>query len=108
MKGSGVLVNLASRQLGAGVLAASDEFFGEKESLLRPERPVAHPHTFGHKGQIVDGWETRRRRGPGHDFALVRLGAAGVIHGVVADTAHFTGNFPAELSVEACAADGYP
>jgi len=60
-------VNLAARRLGAGVIAASDEFFGEKENLLRAERPAFRPHTFGHKGQIVDGWESRRRRVPGHD-----------------------------------------
>jgi len=48
-------VNLAARRLGAGVIAASDEFFGEKENLLRAERPTFRPHTFGHKGQIVDG-----------------------------------------------------
>ena len=101
-------VNLAARRLGAGVLAASDEFFGEKENLLRPEPPAFRPHTFGHKGQIVDGWESRRRRDPGHDWALIRLGAPGVVHAVVVDTAHFTGNFPAECSVDACAAEGYP
>jgi allantoicase len=100
--------NLASRRLGASVIAASDEFFGEKENLLRGEPPGHRPRTFGHKGQLVDGWETRRRRGPGHDYALIRLGAPGVISGVVVDTAHFTGNFPAECSVEACAAEGYP
>jgi allantoicase len=102
------LVNLASRQLGAGVVAASDEFFGEKENLLRAGPPGHSPRTFGHKGQVVDGWETRRRRDPGHDWALVRLGAPGVIRAVVVDTAYFTGNFPAECSVEACAAEGYP
>jgi allantoicase len=101
-------VNLASRRLGASVAAASDEFFGEKENLLRPEPPGHSPRTFGHKGQLVDGWETRRRRGPGHDYALVRLGAPGVISQVVVDTAHFTGNFPAACSVEACSAEGYP
>ncbi len=101
-------VNLAARRLGAGVIAASDEFFGEKENLLRAERPAFRPRTFGHKGQIVDGWESRRRRVPGRDWALIRLGAPGVIHAVVVDTAHFTGNFPAECSVEACAAEGYP
>jgi allantoicase len=101
-------VNLAARRLGAGVIGASDEFFGEKENLLRAERPAFRPHTFGHKGQVVDGWETRRRRVPGHDWALIRLGAPGVLHAVVVDTAHFTGNFPAECSVEACAAEGYP
>ena len=101
-------VNLASRRLGAGVIAASDEFFGEKENLLRAEPPGFQPRTFGHKGQVVDGWETRRRRQPGHDWALIRLGSPGVIHAVVVDTAHFTGNFPAECSVAACAAEGYP
>jgi len=101
-------VNLASRRLGASVAAASDEFFGEKENLLRPEPPGHSPRTFGHKGQLVDGWETRRRRGPGHDYALVRLGAPGVISQVVVDTAHFTGNVPAACWVEACAAEGYP
>jgi allantoicase len=101
-------VNLAARRLGASVVAASDEFFGEKENLLRAEPPGHQPHTFGHKGQVVDGWETRRRREPGHDWALIRLGAPGVIHAVVVDTAHFTGNFPAQCSVEACATEGYP
>jgi allantoicase len=101
-------VNLAARRLGAGVIAASDEFFGEKENLLRAERPTCRPHTFGHKGQVVDGWETRRHRVPGHDWALIRLGAPGVIHAVVVDTSHFTGNYPAQCSVEACAAEGYP
>jgi allantoicase len=100
-------VNLAARRLGAGVIAASDEFFGEKENLLRAEPPGHQPRTFGHKGQVVDGWETRRHS-PGHDWALIRLGAPGVIHAVVVDTAHFTGNFPAECSVEACAVEGYP
>jgi len=101
-------VNLASRRLGAGVIATSDEFFGEKENLLRAEPPGFTARTFGHKGQVVDGWETRRRRQPGHDWALIRLGSPGVIRAVVVDTAHFTGNFPAQCSVEACAAEGYP
>jgi allantoicase len=106
--GTSPLVNLAARRLGASVLAASDEFFGEKENLLRPEPPSHRPGTFGLKGQLVDGWESRRRRGPGEDHALIRLGAAGVIGRVVVDTTHFTGNFPAACSVEACAAEGYP
>lgn len=105
MTGFTTQVNLAARRLGAGVIAASDEFFGEKENLLRPARPVFEPRTFGHKGQVVDGWETRRR-GPGEEFALVRLGAAGVVRGVVVDTTHFTGNFPAACSVQACAVEG--
>ena len=105
---TGAHVNLAARRLGAGVIAASDEFFGDKENLLRAEPPGHQPRTFGHKGQVVDGWETRRRRSPGHDWALIRLGAPGTVHAVVVDTAHFTGNYPAECSVDGCAAEGYP
>jgi allantoicase len=113
------LPDLASRALRGSVIAASDEFFAEKENLINPGAPVFTPHTFGHKGQLYDGWETRRRRGrsadsgllPGveeHDWVIVRLGAPGLVHAVVVDTAHFTGNFPSACSVEACWADGYP
>jgi allantoicase len=63
---------------------------------------------FGHKGKVYDGWETRRRREPGHDHAIVRLGASGIVHGVVIDTAHFRGNYPPHVSVEATTAEGYP
>src|SRR5262249_36739042 len=94
--------------LGAGVIAASDEFFGEKENLLRPGPPSFRPHTFGHKGQIVDGWESRRRRGPGHDWALILLADPGRIRASLAATAHFTGQRPADGSVEVGAAEGYP
>ncbi|PWI41443.1 allantoicase [Streptomyces sp. ICBB 8177] len=108
------LVDLADRRLGAGVIAANDEFFAERENLLIPEPAVFDPERFGHKGKIMDGWETRRRRGTGagtphptagdHDWALVRLGAPGVIRGLVVDTAHFRGNYPRAVSVEATTA----
>lgn len=102
------LVDLASRELGGSVVAATDELFAGRENLIRPDPPVFRPHTFGPKGQLMDGWETRRRRGPGLDQAIVRLGCPGVVRRIVVDTAHFTGNFPAEASVEACGVDGYP
>jgi len=102
------LPDLAGRQLGGAVVAANDEFFAEKENLINPERPEYRPHTFGHKGQVYDGWETRRRREPGHDWAIVRLGAPGVIRGVVVDTAFFKGNYPEQISVEAASLTGYP
>lgn len=57
------LVDLADRRLGAGVVAANDEFFAERENLLVPGPAVFDPERFGHKGKIMDGWETRRRRG---------------------------------------------
>jgi allantoicase len=111
------LPDLASRALRGSVIAASDEFFAEKENLIKPGVATYSPHTFGHKGQVYDGWETRRRRGslPGggpvgdeHDWVIVRLGAPGVVHAVVVDTAYFTGNFPQACSVEACFVAGYP
>ncbi len=102
------LPDLAQRALGGVVMAASDEAFAAKENLINAGAPDFRPRTFGAKGQEYDGWETRRRRTPGHDWAVVRLGAPGVIRGLVVDTAWFKGNYPAYASVEACAADGYP
>ncbi|WP_433255397.1 allantoicase [Streptosporangium sp. CA-135522] len=102
------LPDLALRTLGGSVVAASDESFAERENLISPGRPAFQPHTFGPKGQRYDGWETRRRREPGHDWALVRLGLPGLIRGLVIDTAWFTGNYPPQASVEAAALDGHP
>ncbi|MGW1889147.1 allantoicase [Streptomyces sp. NPDC002004] len=112
------LVDLADRRLGAGVMAANDEFFAERENLLVRERAVFDPERFGHKGKVMDGWETRRRRGAdgdrpfpaedAYDWALVRLGAPGVIRGIVVDTAHFRGNYPQRVSVQATAVEGAP
>ena len=109
------LPDLASRALRGSVVAASDEFFAEKENLILPGAPSFTAQTFGHKGQVYDGWETRRRRGPSgalpgadeHDWVIVRLGAAGVVYAVVVDTAYFTGNYPQSCSVEGARVDGY-
>jgi len=92
--------DLASRALGGSVCSANDELFAQRENLIRSEEPFFDPHEFGHKGKVYDGWETRRRRDAGHDYAIVRLGAAGVVHGVVVDTAYFKGNYPPYVSVE--------
>ncbi|MFD7864976.1 allantoicase [Streptomyces sp. NPDC059783] len=112
------LVDLADRRLGAGVIAANDEFFAERENLLVRERAVFDPERFGHKGKIMDGWETRRRRGADaahpfpapdeHDWALIRLGAPGIVRGLVVDTAHFRGNYPQRVSVQATSVPGTP
>ncbi len=102
------LPDLASRDLGGSVVAANDELFAARENLIRTEAPVFTPHTFGPKGQVMDGWETRRRREPGEDHAVVRLGCPGVVRTVVVDTAFFTGNYPPEASVSGCGLDGHP
>ncbi len=107
------LPDLASRHLGGGVVATNDEFFAAADNLVEAAPPVFQPKTFGSKGQVYDGWETRRRRDragaePGHDWAIIRLGAPGVVRGVVVDTAFFTGNYPPFASVEGCGVEGYP
>lgn len=104
------LPDLAGRRLGGCVIEANDEFFAERENLIKPADPVYRPHTFTNKGQEYDGWETRRRRGePGdHDWALIRLGIPGIPRTIVVDTAYFKGNYPPYISVEGCGWDGYP
>src|SRR6266540_2030703 len=109
-RGSGVsdwseLTDLAARRLGGMVLAANDEFFAPKERLLEPAAPVFVPGRYTDRGKWMDGWETRRRRGPGHDWCVVRLGVPGVLRGVVVDTTHFRGNQPEAFSLDGLAAD---
>src|SRR6185295_10647790 len=107
------LPNLASRQLGAGVAWANDELFAAADNLVTDAAPSFEARTFGPKGQVYDGWETRRRRdrhasADPYDEAVVRLGAAGVVRAVVVDTAFFTGNYPPHASVEGCGMEGHP
>jgi len=90
-RSKGVL-DLASIVNGGLVLGASDMHFGAKDNMIMP----------GRAKDMGDGWETRRRRGPGHDWAIVRLGAPGAIGRVEIDTNHFKGNFPDSASIEAC------
>ncbi|MCW2698533.1 MAG: allantoicase [Blastococcus sp.] len=101
------LPDLAARALGGAVVAANDEFFAAKENLVLPEPPAVRSE-FGHKGKEYDGWETRRRRSPGHDWAIVRLGAPGIVAGALIDTAHFSGNYPPRASLEGAAVEGHP
>jgi allantoicase len=100
------LPDLASRASGGAVVAANDEFFAAKENLVLPE-PAAARTEFGHKGKEYDGWESRRRRSPGHDWAVVRLGAPGIVAGVVIDTTHFIGNYPPRASLDGAAVEGH-
>ena len=97
------LVDLASERLGGVVLWATDDFFAPKENLLKPEPAVFIEGKYTDAGKWMDGWETRRHRAPDHDWCLIRLGAPGIVRGVVVDTAHFKGNFPEKCSIEASA-----
>jgi len=94
-------LDLASERLGGSVLYATDDYFAEKENLLKPHAPVWKEHEYTDRGKWMDGWESRRKRTPGHDFAIVRLGARGVVRGVVVDTSFFRGNYPSHCSIEA-------
>jgi allantoicase len=98
------LIDLASERVGGCALLANDEFFAEKENMLRPGRGVFIEGKYTDRGKWMDGWESRRRRTPGHDWCIVRLGMPGVVRGVTVDTNHFKGNAPESVSIDACAA----
>ncbi|MGB7848035.1 MAG: allantoicase, partial [Candidatus Acidiferrum sp.] len=85
-------VNLAGVENGGSVVVSSDQFFGAPRNLLMP----------GAAKNMGDGWETKRRRGPGNDWAILKLGVPGAIQRIEVDTAHFKGNFPDSCSLEAC------
>ena len=102
------LVDLASQKFGATVLYANDDFFASKDNLLKPEKAIFLDGKYTDRGKWMDGWESRRRRTPGHDFCLIRLGAPGVLSGVVVDTAFFKGNYPQACSIDACTVEGQP
>ena len=99
-------IDLAAEELGGAVLLANDEFFAAKENLIKPHDAEWREHDYTDRGKWMDGWETRRRREPGYDWAIVRLGLPGVVRSVVVDTAFFRGNFPSECSLEGCSVDG--
>ncbi len=104
----GGLPDVASRVLGGSVQFASDEFFADANHLIEPG-PAGHdPAAFGIRGKLYDGWETRRRREPGEDFAIVRLAAPAVLRGVNIDTTHFRGNYPPGAVLDGGTLLGYP
>ncbi len=100
--------NLASARLGAVVTAVTDDFFADKSRMLQDAPAVFVPDKYDDNGKWMDGWETRRRRHGGHDWAIVKLAVPGVIKGLDIDTSHFTGNFPPAASVEVCRSDAEP
>jgi allantoicase len=100
------LADLASERLGGAAIAANDEFFAPCENLVKPGRPVFREGEYTGRGKWMDGWETRRRREPGHDWCVVRLGLPGLVRGFLVDTTHFVGNFPEACSIDGCAVEG--
>ena len=95
------LADLASARVGGRAILSSDDFFAAKSNLVKPEPPIFIPGKFTSRGKWMDGWESRRRRTPGHDWCIVALGMRGVVHGVNVDTRFFTGNYPSHCSIDA-------
>lgn len=98
-------VRLEQPRLGTRVVFANDEFFGAKERLIDDRDPVFIDDKYDDNGKWMDGWESRRKRGPGHDYCIIKLGIPGIIRGFDIDTRHFTGNYPPEASIDACISD---
>jgi allantoicase len=97
------LLDLASERVGGQVIAANDDFFAPKENLNKAAQPVWIKDKYTDRGKWMDGWETRRRRTPGHDWCILKLGLAGSISKVMVDTSYFTGNYPESCSIDGCA-----
>lgn len=95
------LTDLAAERLGGKTLLCSDDFFAEMENLLKPGRGVFIADKYTDRGKWMDGWESRRKRGPGYDWCVIKLATTGIIHGVDIDTNHFLGNHPPFASIEA-------
>src|SRR3954463_2552507 len=95
------LTDLAAEKLGGKVLYATDDFFAEKENLIKPGRGIFITDKYTDRGKWMDGWESRRKRTPGHDWCIVQLAAPGIIEGFDIDTHFFLGNHPPFASIEA-------
>jgi allantoicase len=94
------MIDLISERVGGSIVDCNDEFFAPATNLLSAHEPVANDE-YTDRGKWMDGWETRRRREPGHDWVVVRLGIPGRVRRVTVDTSHFTGNYPEQFSLEA-------
>ena len=91
LKDSDQILDLLALENGGRVIAYSDAHYGHPRNLINPGRGV----------NMGDGWETKRRRTPGFDWCVLALGQAGLIEKIEIDTAHFKGNFPAQVSIQA-------
>ena len=95
------LTDLAAERLGGKVLYATDDFFAEKENLLKKGRSIFITDKYTDRGKWMDGWESCRKRTPGHDWAVIQLATTCSITGFDIDTNFFLGNHPPHASVEA-------
>jgi len=96
------LIDLAQPRLGSKVIFRTDDFFASADRIIDPSAPVFKEGLFDKNGKWMDGWESRRKRTPGHDYLIIKLGKPGSISKVNVDTSHFNGNQPSMISIEAC------
>ena len=94
------LTNLASPKIGTKIIEVSDDFFGEASRMLDDKEPVFIEDKYDEHGKWMDGWESKRRRDGGNDWAIIELGSPGIITKIDIDTSFFTGNFPPFASIE--------
>ena len=95
------LIDLAQPRLGSKVIFKTDDFFASAKRIIEPTAPVFKEGLFDKNGKWMDGWESRRKRTPGHDYLIIKLGKPGSISKVDVDTSHFNGNQPSMISIEA-------
>ncbi|HLF59676.1 MAG TPA: allantoicase [Acidimicrobiia bacterium] len=98
------MVDLISSPVGGRIVDYNDEFFAPASNLISPGDPISNSK-YTDRGKWMDGWETRRRREPGHDWCVIALGVPGRIERVTVDTSFFTGNYPESFSLEGCGDD---
>ena len=98
-------IRLEQPRLGTRITYATDEFFAAKERLIDFAEPVFIDGKYDDHGKWMDGWESRRRRTPGHDYCVIRLGVPGIIRGLDINTSYFTGNYPPQASIDVCVSD---
>ena len=96
------LIDLAQPRLGSKVIFRTDDFFASADRIIDPSTPVFKEGLFDKNGKWMDGWESRRKRTPGHDYLIIKLGKPGSISKVNVDTSHFNGNQPSMISIDAC------
>lgn len=101
-------INLASADLGATVLFATNEFFGAAPRMLQDHAAEFRPGLYDDAGKWMDGWESTRRRNGGHDYAIIALAVAGQIQGFDLDTSFFTGNYAPACRIEAALLQSEP
>ena len=102
------LTNLASPKIGTKIIEVSDDFFGEASRMLDDKEPVFIKDKYDEHGKWMDGWESKRRRDGGNDWATIKLGSPGIITEIDIDTSFFTGNFPPFASIEGLYSDQKP